>query len=247
MKSILVFSSLFISSFFISSCVKEELDNDNSTSGSTLRILKSPTGQYQTVTADISNSGDVNFNPQTILADGGNPLHNYTWSIENGTGAPSGVTIEPLTGVINRLNKSSTGLAVGTTTFKVKVSDGSATKVESISLKVTKSEPGYPSPIAVLQQFSSGFQLKNGEANKVYGASLYCLGGTPPYKWKLDETYSGSVELTKAGLTVEGNGGIITGKILNSAAGKTIKFKVIVTDNVGDVTVYNPVYTIVVE
>lgn len=248
MKSFFLLSSFVVGSFFFSSCTKEDKDDStNSTSNSSLRILKSPTGQHQTLSADISSDGVVNFNPQTILADGGSPLHNYTWSIENGTGAPSGITIEPLTGVINRLSKSSVGLSEGLTTFKVKVSDGSATRVESIDLRVTKSPAGSPSPLAILQQLSSPFQLKNGEANKPYGASLFCMGGTPPYRWRLDESYAGSADLTNAGLKVEANGGIVTGTIMNSAAGKTIKFKVVVTDNVGDVAVYSPVYTIVVQ
>lgn len=114
-------------------------------------------------------------------------------------------------------------------------------------MRITKSAARSPSPLAVLQQLSSGFQLKSGQANKAYGASLYCMGGTPPYKWKLDPSYAGSADLTNAGLTVEGNGGIVTGTILNSAAGKTIKFKVIVTDNTGDVAIYSPVYTIAVQ
>jgi hypothetical protein len=244
MKSILLLSTFLVSSFFISSCKKDDKDLNNSTTASTLRILKSPSGQHQSISANIDNSGYVNFNPQTILADGGSPLHNYTWSIENGTGAPSGITIEPLTGVINRLGHSSTGLSKGTTTFKVKVSDGSASRSEFIDLMVTNLTPG---PLAILQQLGYPFQLKNGEVNKVYGASLFCLGGTPPYKWKLDNSYSGSVDLTNSGLTIEPNGGIVSGTILNSAAGKTIKFKVIVTDNVGDVAITSQIYTIVVE
>lgn len=145
------------------------------------------------------------------------------------------------------MSKSSVGLSEGTTSFQVKVSDGTATAVELVDLRITKSAAGSPSPLAVLQQLSSGFQLKSGQANKAYGASLYCMGGTPPYKWKLDASYAGSADLTNAGLTVEGNGGIVTGTILNSAAGKTIKFKVIVTDNTGDVAIYSPVYTIAVQ
>jgi hypothetical protein len=56
---------------------------------------------------------------------------------------------------------------------------------------------------------SSRFQLKDGEANKPYGASLFVMGGVPPYSWKLDNTYPGSADLTNAGLTVEGTGGIV--------------------------------------
>lgn len=234
---------LLSASFLLNSCEKDGDSNDNN-SASSLRILKSPQGQYQTLSANIDENGYTNFNAQTILADGGSPLHNYTWSLDLSSTPPAGVTIEPLTGVINRIGNSSTGLTPGTSTFKVTVSDGSATRTESVSLQVTDYTPG---PAAILQQLSSNFQLVDGEANKPYGASLWVTGGTPPYKWHLDETYAGSADLTGAGLTVEANGGIITGTINNSAAGKTINFKVTVTDHNNDVAVFSPVYTIKVK
>lgn len=116
MRSLVLLSTLVIGSFFVSSCSKDDKDKTpKSNASSTLRVLKSPTGQHQTITADISGSGELNFNPQTLLADGGSLLHNYTWSILGGTGAPVGVTIEPLTGVINHVSKSSVGLSEGTT------------------------------------------------------------------------------------------------------------------------------------
>lgn len=229
---------LFSIAVFSISCEK---DSESDNNGSSLRILKSPQGGYQTLSANIDENGYTNFNAQTVLADGGSPLHNYTWSLDMSSNPPSGVTIEPLTGVINRLGHSSTGLSVGTSSFKVKVSDGSASTTENVTLIVTDYTPG---PAAILQQLSSDFQLVDGEANKPYGASLWATGGTPPYKWHLDATYPGSADLTGAGLTVEANGGIVSGTILNSAAGKTIKFKVIVTDANNETAVFSPVYTI---
>ncbi len=225
------------------SCEKDS-DSDSNNGNSTLRILKSPTGQYQTLSANIDENGYTNFNAQSVLADGGSPLHNYTWSLDMSSNPPSGVTIEPLTGVINRLGHSSTGLSVGTSSFKVTVSDGNATRSEFVTLNVTGYTPGMA---AILQQLSTNFQLVDGEANKPYGATLFVTGGTPPYKWHLDNTYAGSADLTAAGLTVEANGGIVTGTIMNSAAGKTINFKVTVTDSNNDVAVFSPVYTIKVK
>ena len=204
-------------------------------------IIKSSLGQNQTITANIDNTGYTNFNAQTILADGGNPLHTYTWSLDVSSNPPSGVTIGVLTGVINRAGTSSTGLSVGTSTFKVTVSDGNSSVTTAIDLLVTNYTPG---PAAVFQQLSSNFNLKNADANKAYGASLFAMGGTPPYSWKLDSTYAGSADLTNAGLTVDATGGIVRGTLLNSAVGKTINFKVVVTDNTGTIAVYNPVYTI---
>jgi hypothetical protein len=233
MKSkLLLISSLMLIGMmiFILSC-KKDSGNTNS-----LRVLPN-----QDIYANIDNTGYTNFNAQAILADGGNPLHNYDWSIESSPTPPSGVTIGPLTGVVNRIGNSSTGLSVGKKTFNVKVSDGSSTATGTITLNITGYTPG---PAAILQQLSSGFQLKDGTANQTYGASLFVMGGTPPYSWKLNQTYAGSADLTAAGLTIDGTAGIVRGTILNSASGKTINFKVIVTDNTGETAVYSPVYTI---
>lgn len=234
---------LFSLTVLLLSCEKDS-ESDTNNAASSLRILKSPTGQYQTLSANIDENGYTNFNAQTILADGGSPLHNYTWSLDMSSNPPSGVTIEPLTGVINRLGTSSTGLSVGTTSFKVKVSDGSASRTEFVTLNVTGYTPG---PAAILQQLSANFQLVDGEASKPYGASLFATGGTPPFKWQLDQSYAGSANLTAAGLTVEPNGGIVTGTIMNSAAGKTINFKVIVSDKNNDIAAFSPVYTITIK
>lgn len=236
---LLLMSSLMLLGImiFMFSC---EIDSSNSSTS--LRILKSPQGQNQGISANIDNNGYTHFNAQTILADGGSPLRNYDWSIENSPTPPAGVTIGAQTGVINRTSTSSTGLKVGTTSFKVTVSDGSATRTETVDLIITNYTFG---PAAVLQQLPTGFQLSDGEANKAYGASLFVMGGVPPYSWKLDNTYPGSVDLTNAGLSVDGTGGIVRGTI-NSASGKIIKFKIIVTDKngAGDVAAYSPVYTI---
>jgi hypothetical protein len=225
---------LILGMISISSCEKN--------SSSTLSILKSPTGQNQGISANIDNKGYTNFNAQTILAEGGSPLRNYTWSLDKSS--PAGITIEPLTGVINRIGTTSTGLTVGTTALKVTVSDGSASKTGTVDLKITSYTPG---PAAVFQQLSSAFQLMDGTANKAYGASLYAMGGTPPFSWKLDASYAGSVDLTNAGLSIDGTGGIVRGTITNSAAGKTIKFKVVATDKTGTVAAFSPVYTIVIK
>lgn len=152
---------------FMFSCKKDSSNPSNS-----LRILPN-----QSISANIDNTGYTNFNAQTILADGGNPLHNYDWSLDLSSNPPSGVTIEALTGVINRIGTSSTGLSVGKKTFTIKVSDGNIVRTEIVTLNITGYTPG---PAAVFQQLFSGFQLKDGEANKSYGASLFAMGGTPP-------------------------------------------------------------------
>lgn len=232
-------------SIFSTSCKKKD-DSTGSTStnaGSKLRILTSPSGGNQTMSANIDDNGYVNFDAQTVLADGGSPLHQYTWSFDNVSTVPAGISIGSATGVIIRNGTSSTGLTTGTKKLTVKVSDGTSTATGTIELRVTNYTPG---PAALLQQLSSAFTLVNGVANKAYGASLFVTGGTPPYTWLLDDSYAGSADLTNAGLTVEGASGVVTGTIFPSASGKTIKFRVIVKDASGDKALYAPVYTIVV-
>jgi len=221
------------------SCTKESTDSDNS-----LRILTSPSGQNQTISANIDNNGYTNFNAQTILADGGNPISRYTWSLDLSSNPPAGVTIA--NGVVNRLGNSAVGLNVGLTSFRVLVSDGSVSKTGEIDLLVTDYTPGYA---AIFQQLSNNFQLKDAEANKPYAASLFVTGGTPPYSWKLDETYAGSKGLTNAGMVVDATGGIVRGTSFNSASGSIINFKVVVTDRggAGDVAIFSPIYSIEVK
>lgn len=229
---------LFGITIFMVSCEKD----NSSDSSSSLRILKSPQGQNQSISANIDNTGYTNFNAQTILADGGNPIKAYGWSVDFSSNPP--VNLIFVNGVINRTGNTANGLSVGTSTFKVTVSDGNATRTESIDLIVTNYTPG---PAAVFQQLSSDFQLKDAQANEPYAASLFAMGGTPPYTWRLDDTYAGSIDLTMAGLEVDYNGGIVRSTIFNSTSGEVIRFKVIVTDSAGDIAVYSPVYTINVE
>jgi hypothetical protein len=239
-----VLGYLFLAASMLGAACKKSDNSSASNAGSELRVLTSATGQNQTISANIDNSGYVNFNPQQLMADGGSPLHSYTWSLESSPTPPSGVSITSLTGVVTRPGNSGTGLSVGKKTFKVKVSDGSSTATGSVDLVITGYTPG---PLAVLQQLGSPFTLVDGVANKPYGASLYVTGGTPPYSWSLDASYAGSADLTAAGLLVDASAGIVRGTIMNSASGKTIRFKVIVTDNAGETAIGSTVYTIKVK
>lgn len=237
MKKTFVVLAVLIALMMGVSCTK----SSNNSTNCNLNILKSPSGQNQGITANIDNAGYTNINPQTLLAEGGSLLHNYTWSVEASPTPPSGFSFWPLTGVITRTGTTANGLSVGTRTFKVKVSDGTCTDVESINLIVTGYTPG---PSAVFQQLSSAFTLMDADVNKPYGASLFAMGGTPPYNWTLDNSYAGSAAFISAGLTVDASGGIVRATTLNSTSGSIIKFKVIVTDNAGETAVYSPVYTI---
>ncbi len=242
MKQNIFHTILFILLSLSFSCSKTS--STSSIEGSPLRILTSPTGQLQRISANIDNNGYTNFNPQTILADGGSVLSHYTWSLDLSSNPPAGMTIDKFTGVINRLGHSSTGLKKGLSTFKVIVSDGNSEATETVELNVSSWTPG---PLALLAQLDGSFALVNGKANKAYAATLFAVGGEPPYKWDLDETYPGSSDLTAAGLTVDQMYGIVRGTSFNSSAGKVIKFKVKLTDATGDVSYNRTLYSITVE
>lgn len=190
------------------------------------------------------NTDTTIVDPVTLLAEGGGPLNGYTWQLASGSSFPSGTTVDPLTGVF----KATGGTIPRTpTTFKVTVTAGSHSATSpAYTVKVVNYGSG-PVPSAILQQWSPGvdpsaLELMDAEAGKPYGASLYVLGGTPPYHWAEDVAYS--TDLTTAGLMVHGTTGVVSGTPLSSAAGKTLSFRVIVTDATGDTAAYEPVYSI---
>ena len=191
--------------------------------------------------------------PQTLMAAGGSPFAGYTWSKPALSSFPMGTTVLPLTGVFVGTGGS---LIAGKHTFTVEVYDGTSTATGSVTLNVTTVSsapsdgvpmPGCPWAILQQQQYPIvSFALDDAHANKPYGASLFAMGGTPPYSWSEDITYSALSDLKAAGLTIDASTGIVRGTLFNSSSGKTLKFRVIVRDNAGD-TSSGPVYTITVQ
>jgi hypothetical protein len=53
--------------------------------------------------------------------------------------------------------------------------------------------------------------------------------------------------LSSVGLTLSPTTGVVWGEPFSSASGKTVKFRVVVTDSDGETAVYEPVYTIQIE
>ncbi|MCD4706140.1 MAG: hypothetical protein K8S62_00190 [Candidatus Sabulitectum sp.] len=182
----------------------------------------------------------------TLLAEGGAPLNGYTWQLASLSSYPSGTTVDPLTGVFKP-----TGGAIShtPTTFRMTATAGSYT---ATSPPYTVSVVDYGSgllPSAILQQWCPGvdpsaLELMDAEAGKSYGASLFVMGGTPPYYWREDLSYSERDDLTEAGLTIHYTNGVVTGMPFESASGKTLHFRVVVQDAVGDTAAYEPVYSI---
>lgn len=213
------------------------------TGGTTLRILPG-----YTLSACIHTyTGKSYVNPQTLMAAGGSPFAGYTWST---SGFPMGTTVAPLTGVFS---SNGGALIAGQQPFTVEVYDGTSTATGSVTLNVKTASsapsggvPGVGCPFAILQQYPSGsFALDDANANEPYGASLFAMGGTPPYSWSEDASYSGRGDFDLSGLTIGQSSGIVRGTLFNSSSGKTLKFRVIVRDNAGD-TSSGPVYTITV-
>ena len=213
------------------------VENGGGTDSGTLRILPN-----QTLSAAINPEGQANVSPQTLLAEGGSPLSGYTWTIASGSTFPPGTTVWALTGVFWG---SGAGLSVGSYPIRMQVSDGSSTATGTVTLVVQQYEI---LPWAVLQQWPlSQFALMDARAGHPYGASLFAMGGEPPYTWAEDTTYSGRTDFDVSGLTIDATRGVVRGTPMSSAAGKTLRFRVIVRDGAGDTAVYAPVYTITVQ
>jgi predicted nucleic acid-binding Zn ribbon protein len=210
-------------------------------SGITLRVLPG-----YTLSACIDTyTGKSHVNPQTLMAAGGSPFERYTWSTK---GLPSGTTI-----YLGVFKSNGMTLIAGQYKFTIEVSDGTSTATGSVTLNVTTVSsapsggvPGVGCPLAILQQYpSSSFALDDANANKPYGASLFAMGGTPPYIWIPDTSYSEMGDFNLSGLTIDRSSGIVRGTPSNSSSGKTLKFRVIVKDSAGD-SASGPVYTITV-
>ena len=221
---------VLVAFFQFTSC--DELTGE---SGSELRILPG-----QVVSANIDAKGTLYVAPQMIMAEGGNPFHSYDWSVDLGSNPPSGVSIGALSGIITRDNTSATGFSAGTRNFTLKVSDGSQVRSGNVSLNITSYDIH---PEAVLQQLPVGeYQLMSATPDKPYCASLFIMGGTPPYMWAVDPEYSQA--FSAAGLTLDPIYGLVKGTMTSANAGKTISFKVVVRDSKIKTAVYEPLYTI---
>jgi len=185
----------------------------------------------------------------TLMAHGGSPLSGYTWSKPiGGRFPPFGTIVDP-----NGVFRGSGGaLAVGTYTFDVEVSDGSQTATAAYTITITQFErkPGVfdpgPPEVVFQQPELATFPLVDGKAGQPYAASLFVMGGEPPYSWFLD---SDQGNFALSGLTIDMAGGIVRGTISKQLSGKTIKFRVLVKDHTGatdpwDASYPGPVYII---
>jgi hypothetical protein len=211
----------------------------------TLRVLPG-----YTLSACIDNYTRTSYvTPQTLMAAGGSPFAYYQW---DSFGFPMGTTVSAFSGVFS----SNGGLLSGKSqeSVTIKVYDGTQTAtgntilyIKTISSAPVNGIPGVTCPWIELQQYPSGsFTLDGAVANKPYGATLFAIGGTPPYSWSEDTSYSGSGDFHLSGLTIDMIHGLVRGTLMNSSSGKTLRFKVIVKDTTGE-TASGPVYSIAVQ
>jgi hypothetical protein len=182
---------------------------------------------------------------KSLVAAGGSPFKGYTWSAKN---LPMGTTIWPQTGVFTS-NGGALNPDMPEMMVEVTVSDGtsSVSAMLPFEMDINSDEIGCPQLIFLQWGGVPGTALEDAVANKPYGASLYITGGTPPYSWVEDTSFSGRGDFDLSGLTIDMSSGVVRGTPFNSASGKTLRFRVIVKDSLGlDTNGVVPIFTITV-
>ena len=217
--------------------------DDGGGAASNLRVLSG-----QVLHAQELQDGSVRVTPEPLLAAGGAPFSGYNWTIASGSAFPPGTSVTVPTGVFDG---SGNGLVGGRNyPFNVQVSDGTRTATGTVTLQVA--DPGEIPALVVFQQ-PMGVPVINlpaARANVPYGASLQVMGGDPPYTWLEDTTYAGRGDFQLSGLTIDMARGIVRGTPMNSASGKTLRFKLVVRDSTGATAATDgvgPVYQIAVQ
>ena len=204
-----------------------------------------PTGNLriiprQLLSANIDLRGNLHVLPQMLMAEGGNPSDTYSWEIDTSSNPPEGFSIGSIDGIVTRKAISSNGFKAGTTYFRVIVSDGDQTRKEMVGVKVTDYKVD---PIADVQQLQvTDYQLMNGTLNEPYCASLFVMGGVPPYRWEMDSVHVN--ELKTYGLKLDPAYGLISGSIPKTAIPKVLSFRVDIRDSKGKLALYSPIYKI---
>ncbi|OGS21881.1 MAG: hypothetical protein A3J83_04645 [Elusimicrobia bacterium RIFOXYA2_FULL_40_6] len=215
--------------------------------GITLQILDplELTGEYN------PNPGKGTWiTPCTLRAAGGNPLTHFTWASATGeSGPPLGVSINPITGIWRATNIDNyADIPVGVYNFKYTVSDGLDTVKGSFKLTVTQpqAEGNIPAGYTVDVQLQQGtgtnndgvISLPDAISGEPYCASLFACGGTPPYSWFEDTTYTSASDLSNYNLMIDMSNGVvrtITGtNITLGTTGQAVRFKVKVRDSQGE-------------
>ena len=210
---------------------------------STLKILDPNTINRLEACSVKGSKGGVVYS-KSLVAAGGSPFKGYTWSAKN---LPMGTTIWPLTGVFTS-NGGALNPGMPEMMVEVTVSDGTSSVSAMLPFKLDIVD--IACPVAVFLNWGGvpGTALEDAWANKPYGASLSVHDGVPPYSWVEDTSYSGRGDFALSGLKIDMSTGVVWGTPFNSASGKTLSFRVIVTDSEGRGADFfeKPIFTIYV-
>lgn len=186
-------------------------------------------GQVVSGQADTNNAVQSRVFPQTLVAIGGQVLSQYTWSTTSGYALPFvGMSLNA-NGV---LIGSGLSIKAGTYTMHLDVKDGTSivrSGLVTLQIRGCNSKVGTTNPcMDVSLQSTSGFYLPAGKVGAEYAASIFAMGGTPPYRWAKS---SGALPL---GMSIDALGGVFKGK--PTTAG-TYAVNVLITDNANTTTV----------
>jgi len=168
-------------------------------------------GTFTTLSLGISgpasipaSSAGVPYPATTIIAVGGTPQ--YTWSA---TGLPSGMSINPSTGIISGTPGAPTS---GAATVNVTVTDGAAATASTNYSLTINPAPSITGPASLLPA----------SVGVAYSATtISATGGTPPYTW--------SSNGLPAQMSINPNTGIISGTPA-SAAGSPLSVTIYAMD-----------------
>jgi len=199
----------------------------NTNTGSTTMVVYP--GQVVSGQADVNGGAQTRVFPQTLVAIGGQVLSQYTWSKTSGYALPlAGLFLDP-NGVVTG---SGSSIQAGTYTMHVDVKDAtSVIRSGQVTVRITacNSAVGTTNPcMAVDVQSTNGFYLPAGKVGTEYAATIFAMGGTPPYRWAKS---SGTLPL---GMSIDASGGVFKGK--PTVAG-TFALSVQITDNQNKSTV----------
>lgn len=210
--------------------------DDTTDVGTNLQVVP-----QQMLSANINYRGTINLIPQMLMAQGGEPKGSYNWEIDTSyLATPERISIEATSGIVTLEGASTEGFETGTTYFRVLVSDGEFTSRGMVGLKITDYKVD---PVSDVQQLQvADYQLMNGTLGQHYCASLFVMGGTPPYSFDLDTAYTS--ELDKYGLNIDSEYGLVYGKIPKNAVPRLLSFRVDIRDSRGKTALYNPIYKI---
>lgn len=203
--------------------VKDATSITGNTNTGTTTMVVYP-GQVVSGQADANGGAQTKVFPQTLVATGGQLLSQYTWSKTSGYALPlAGLFLDP-NGVVTG---SGSSIQAGTYTLHVDVKDGTSiirSGLVSLTIRNCNSASGTSNPcMAVDLQGTAGTYLPAGKVGAEYAATIFAMGGTPPYRWAKS---SGNLPL---GMSIDALGGVFKGA--PTVAG-TYPVNVQVTDNV---------------